>query len=136
MAVDLNTISETLGKNTSMATDNLKEAMTKASSGKPEDLVNMQMSLQKWTMMNQLQSSMIQQLGIGLGTAVLIDATIVRLGLLPAIMKLAGDRTWWLPTWLDEKLPYLDTEGSVFARDADHLRVTPASSALSASTSV
>jgi len=63
MAVDLNTISETLGKNTSMATDNLKEAMTKASSGKPEDLVNMQMSLQKWTMMNQLQSSMIQQLG-------------------------------------------------------------------------
>ena len=63
MAVDLNTISETLGKNTSMATDNLKEAMTKASSGKPEDLVNMQMALQKWTMMNQLQSSMIQQLG-------------------------------------------------------------------------
>jgi RND superfamily putative drug exporter len=66
--------------------------------------------------------SLIQQLGIGLATAVLIDATIVRLGLLPAIMKLAGDRTWWLPTWLDEKLPYLDTEGSVFARDADHLR--------------
>jgi len=66
--------------------------------------------------------SMIQQLGIGLGAAVLIDATIVRLGLLPAIMKLAGDRTWWLPTWLDEKLPLLDTEGSMFARDAVHLR--------------
>jgi RND superfamily putative drug exporter len=66
--------------------------------------------------------SMIQQLGIGLGTAVLIDATIVRLGLLPAIMKLAGDRTWWLPTWLDEKLPLLDTEGSIFATDARHLR--------------
>ena len=29
-----------------------------------------------------------------------------------------------LPTWLDEKLPYLDTEGAVFARDADHLRLT------------
>src|SRR5204862_2986181 len=68
--------------------------------------------------------SMIQQLGVGLGAAVLIDATIVRLGLLPAIMKLAGDRTWWLPTWLDEKLPFLDTEGAVFARDADHLRAT------------
>jgi putative drug exporter of the RND superfamily len=53
---------------------------------------------------------------------VLIDATVVRLGLLPSIMKMAGDRTWWLPTWLDEKLPYLDTEGSMFARDADHLR--------------
>ena len=68
--------------------------------------------------------SLIQQLGIGLATAVLIDATIVRLGLLPSIMKLAGDRTWWLPTWLDEKLPFLDTEGAVFARDADHLRAT------------
>jgi RND superfamily putative drug exporter len=68
--------------------------------------------------------SLIQQLGIGLASAVLIDATIVRLGLLPSIMKLAGDRTWWLPTWLDERLPYLDTEGSVFARDADHLRAT------------
>jgi RND superfamily putative drug exporter len=66
--------------------------------------------------------SLIQQLGIGLATAVLIDATIVRLGLLPAIMKLAGDRTWWLPTWLDEKLPLLDTEGAIFARDASHLQ--------------
>ena len=68
--------------------------------------------------------SLIQQLGIGLATAVLIDATIVRLGLLPAVMKLAGDRAWWLPTWLDEKLPLLDTEGAIFARDASHLRST------------
>ena len=66
--------------------------------------------------------SLIQQLGVGLATAVLIDATVVRLGLLPSIMKLAGDRTWWLPTWLDERLPFLDTEGAVFARDADHMR--------------
>jgi len=67
--------------------------------------------------------SLIQQLGIGLATAVLIDATVVRLGLLPSIMKLAGDRTWWLPTWLDEKLPLLDTEGAIFAHDARHLHV-------------
>jgi putative drug exporter of the RND superfamily len=66
--------------------------------------------------------SLIQQLGIGLATAVLIDATIVRLGLLPAVMRLAGDRTWWLPTWLDERLPLLDTEGAIFARDASHLQ--------------
>ena len=39
-------------------------------------------------------------------------------------MKLAGDRTWWLPTWLDEKLPLLDTEGAIFARDATHLHAT------------
>jgi putative drug exporter of the RND superfamily len=57
--------------------------------------------------------------------AVFVDATVVRLGLLPSIMKLAGDRTWWLPTWLDEKLPFLDTEGAIFARDADHMRSTP-----------
>jgi RND superfamily putative drug exporter len=76
--------------------------------------------------------SMIQQLGIGLGTAVLIDATVVRLGLLPAIMKLVGDRTWWLPTWLDEKLPLLDTEGAVFARDAIHLHAPGASRPLPA----
>jgi RND superfamily putative drug exporter len=68
--------------------------------------------------------SLIQQLGVGLASAVLIDATIVRLGLLPAIMKLAGDRTWWLPTWLDERLPLLDTEGAMFSRDADHLRAS------------
>jgi type III secretion apparatus needle protein len=63
MSVDLNTISQTLGNNTAAATSTLKEAMTKAASGKPEDLVNMQMALQKWTMMNQLQSTMVQQLG-------------------------------------------------------------------------
>ncbi len=68
--------------------------------------------------------SLTQQLGIGLAAAILIDATIVRLGLLPAIMKLAGDRAWWLPTWLDEKLPLLDTEGAIFAHDARHLQST------------
>ena len=61
--MDLTQITQTLGQNTSAATSNLKEAMTKAASGKPEDLTNMQMALQKWTMMNQLQSSMVQQLG-------------------------------------------------------------------------
>jgi len=63
MSVDLNSIAQSLGSNTATATANLKDAMTKAASGKPEDLTNMQMALQKWTMMNQLQSTMIQQLG-------------------------------------------------------------------------
>lgn len=63
MAIDLNSISQSLGNNTAAAAGNLKEAMTKAASGKPEDLTNMQMALQKWTMMNSLQSTMIQQLG-------------------------------------------------------------------------
>jgi len=61
--MDLTAISQSLGQSTSTATANLKDAMTKAASGKPEDLVNMQMAMQKWTMMNQLQSTVIQQLG-------------------------------------------------------------------------
>jgi RND superfamily putative drug exporter len=48
-----------------------------------------------------------QQFGVGLATAVLIDATIVRAVLLPATMKLLGERNWYLPTWL-EWMPRLD----------------------------
>ena len=42
-----------------------------------------------------------QQMGVGLGVAVLIDATVIRTVLLPASMKLLGDRNWYLPSWLD-----------------------------------
>ena len=43
----------------------------------------------------------LQQMGVGLGVAVLIDATLVRSILLPASMKLLGDRNWYLPKWLE-----------------------------------
>jgi len=46
-----------------------------------------------------------KQLGVGLAGAVLIDATIVRAVLLPAAMALLGRRNWWLPAWLDRRLP-------------------------------
>ena len=46
-----------------------------------------------------------KQMGVGLAAAVLIDATIVRAVLLPAAMALLGRRNWWLPGWLDRKLP-------------------------------
>jgi len=49
--------------------------------------------------------------GIGLAAAVLIDATIVRMVLVPATMELLGDRNWWLPGWLDRLLPHIDIEG-------------------------
>jgi RND superfamily putative drug exporter len=49
--------------------------------------------------------------GLGLAVAVLIDATIVRIVLVPATMKLLGDWNWWLPGWLDRLLPNLDVEG-------------------------
>jgi putative drug exporter of the RND superfamily len=48
--------------------------------------------------------------GIGLATAVLVDATVVRLALVPATMELLGDRNWWLPRWLDRLLPHVDVE--------------------------
>jgi RND superfamily putative drug exporter len=42
---------------------------------------------------------------------VLLDATVVRLLLVPATMELLGDRNWWLPRWLDRLLPNIDVEG-------------------------
>ncbi|HZJ07966.1 MAG TPA: MMPL family transporter [Nocardioidaceae bacterium] len=50
-------------------------------------------------------------LGLGLATAIFIDATIVRMVLVPATMKLLGDANWWLPGWLDRLLPTIDIEG-------------------------
>jgi putative drug exporter of the RND superfamily len=49
----------------------------------------------------------VSQLGIGLTIAVLLDATVVRIVLLPALMLLIGDRVWWFPRWLDRILPKL-----------------------------
>ncbi|MGI8801259.1 MAG: MMPL family transporter [Solirubrobacteraceae bacterium] len=50
----------------------------------------------------------IRQLGVGLAIAVLLDATVVRLFLLPAALRAGGRFTWWLPAWLDRALPSLD----------------------------
>lgn len=58
-----------------------------------------------------------RQFGVGLTAAVVIDATIVRLILLPALMKMFGLRTWWLPKSLDDRLRPLDIEGSDEATD-------------------
>jgi uncharacterized membrane protein YdfJ with MMPL/SSD domain len=51
----------------------------------------------------------MKEMGIGLATAILIDATIIRAVLLPATMVLLGDRNWYLPSWL-EWLPRLEVE--------------------------
>jgi RND superfamily putative drug exporter len=55
----------------------------------------------------------IKMMGLGLATAVLVDATIVRVVLVPATMALMGDANWWLPRWLDRVLPDLDVEGDM-----------------------
>jgi RND superfamily putative drug exporter len=53
--------------------------------------------------------------GVGLAVAVLIDATLVRMVLVPATMSLLGRANWWLPTWLDRLLPHLDLEAAPVA---------------------
>jgi RND superfamily putative drug exporter len=47
----------------------------------------------------------VSQLGIGLTVAVILDATVVRIVLLPALMLLFGDRVWWLPKWMERSMP-------------------------------
>jgi RND superfamily putative drug exporter len=55
--------------------------------------------------------------GLGLAAAVFIDATIVRMVLVPATMELLGDRNWWLPGWLDRLLPNVHVEGHEVTAD-------------------
>jgi RND superfamily putative drug exporter len=54
----------------------------------------------------------IKMFGLGLAVAVLVDATLVRMVLVPSTMALLGDANWWLPRWLDRILPHLDLEGA------------------------
>ncbi|MFF5474809.1 MMPL family transporter [Streptomyces achromogenes] len=56
--------------------------------------------------------SMVKTIGFGLAVAVLFDAFVVRMALVPAVLALLGDRAWWLPRWLDKALPRIDVEGS------------------------
>ncbi|MER7301837.1 MMPL family transporter [Nocardioides sp. NPDC127514] len=51
----------------------------------------------------------VKMMGVGLATAIFLDATVVRLMLVPATMKLLGNANWWLPQWLNRLLPELDS---------------------------
>ena len=53
----------------------------------------------------------IKLFGIGLASAVALDATVVRMLLVPATMELLGDANWWLPKWLARLLPRIAVEG-------------------------
>lgn len=61
-------------------------------------------------------SVMIQSIGLGLALGVLVDAFVVRLLLIPAVMHLLGDAAWWIPKWLDRILPDVDVEGASLER--------------------
>ncbi len=65
----------------------------------------------------------LKMLGIGLATAIFVDATLVRMVLVPATMSLLGKANWWVPAWLDRALPHLAVEGSVSqgeAQESEH----------------
>ena len=59
----------------------------------------------------------VKQFGVGLATAILIDATIVRCLLVPSLMILMGSANWWLPGWLDRVLPKVSIEGEGYFKE-------------------
>jgi putative drug exporter of the RND superfamily len=68
----------------------------------------------------------VKMLAVGMAVAVFIDASIVRMILVPSIMALLGAKAWWMPRWLEPILPQLHLEGSVLAQTAGAAEGTPA----------
>ena len=64
--------------------------------------------------------TVIRVMGFGLALGIALDAFVVRMGLIPGLMHLAGDRAWWLPGWLDRILPNVDVEGASLERSHPH----------------
>jgi RND superfamily putative drug exporter len=63
----------------------------------------------------------IKQFGVGLAVAVVLDATVVRCLLVPALMLLMGKTNWWMPHWLDRVVPHTSIEGAEFFLARDQL---------------
>ena len=61
--------------------------------------------------------SSLKPIALGLAVGIAIDAFIVRMTLVPAVMALLGDKAWWLPKWLDRLLPHFDIEGEAVERE-------------------
>jgi len=62
---------------------------------------------------------MIKQIGFALAFGILIDAFLIRMIFVPAVMSMFGDKIWWLPKWLDKLLPDLDIEGEKLLQELD-----------------
>src|SRR5262249_12904546 len=63
--------------------------------------------------------SIVKSIGLALGVAVLFDALVVRMTIVPAVMTLLGRAAWWLPRWLDRVLPNVDVEGEQLRHHLD-----------------
>ncbi|MFI6586856.1 MMPL family transporter [Embleya sp. NPDC050493] len=63
--------------------------------------------------------SMIKMIGFGLASAVFLDAFVVRMAVVPAVLALLGKSAWWLPKWLDRILPNVDVEGESLRKHID-----------------
>jgi RND superfamily putative drug exporter len=63
--------------------------------------------------------SIVKSIGFALGIAVLFDAIVVRMTIVPAVMTLLGKAAWWLPRWLDRALPNVDVEGEKLRHQLD-----------------
>ncbi|ERK72790.1 MMPL family protein, partial [Leifsonia aquatica ATCC 14665] len=61
----------------------------------------------------------IQPIAVGLAVGVVVDAFIVRMTLIPAVLVLFGRAAWWMPLWLDRALPHFDIEGEALQRELD-----------------
>lgn len=59
----------------------------------------------------------VKAIAFALAIGIAVDAFIVRMTLVPAVLALLGDKAWWLPKWLDKRLPSLDVEGESLARE-------------------
>ncbi|MFC8917089.1 MMPL family transporter [Streptomyces sp. NPDC057116] len=60
---------------------------------------------------------MVKMIGFGLAVAVVFDAFVVRMAIVPAVLALLGRKAWWLPRWLDRALPNVDVEGEGLRKD-------------------
>lgn len=74
------------------------------------------------------EDRIVKEFGLALGAAVLIDAFLVRMILVPALMHLLGDRAWYIPRWLDRILPHFTVEPPHAEAPVAAARATPEAS--------